>query len=56
MTKSGPFISIIVPVYNVEDYICECINSMLSVDKDLIEIILIDDGSIDDPITYTSLP
>ena len=47
MTKSGPFISIIVPVYNVEDYICECINSMLNVDKDLIEIILIDDGSID---------
>lgn len=47
MTKSAPLISIIVPVYNVEDYICECINSMLSVDQDLIEILLIDDGSID---------
>lgn len=47
MTKSVPVISIIVPVYNVEDYICECINSMVSVDRDLIEIILIDDGSVD---------
>ena len=41
-------ISFIVPVYNVEKYIAECINSILNVEYQNKEIILINDGSTDD--------
>lgn len=42
-----PFFSIIVPVYNVEKYLAECVQSVLSQEFDDYEIILIDDGSTD---------
>lgn len=42
-----PEISIIVPVYNSELLFCRCINSILSQNIRKIEVILIDDGSID---------
>lgn len=41
-------ISFIVPVYNVEKYISQCIDSILSVEYQNKEIILINDGSTDD--------
>lgn len=41
------FFSIIIPVYNVEDYLEECLNSILIQDFDDYEIICIDDGSTD---------
>lgn len=40
-------ISIIVPVYNVETYLDECVNSLLNQTYKNIEIILINDGSTD---------
>ena len=40
-------ISIIVPVYNVKDYLDECINSILCQTHKDIELILIDDGRYD---------
>lgn len=40
-------ISFILPVYNVEDYVAECINSIISQKDFRYEIILIDDGSTD---------
>lgn len=40
-------ISIIVPIYNVKDYIRECIDSILVQDYDNYELILVDDGSTD---------
>lgn len=39
--------SIIVPVYNVEKYLSECINSILNQSYKDFELILIDDGSTD---------
>lgn len=43
MTK----ISVIVPVYNVEKYLCRCIDSILAQDYSNLEIILVNDGSTD---------
>lgn len=40
-------VSIIVPVYNVERYLVECVQSILSQTYDKIEILLVDDGSTD---------
>ena len=40
-------LSIVVPVYNVEKYIRDCIESLLIQTMKDIEIILVDDGSTD---------
>ena len=40
-------ISVIVPIYNAEKYINKCIDSLINQTKKEIEIILINDGSID---------
>lgn len=42
-----PLISVIVPVYNVEEYLDDCIQSILDQNYNNIEIILVDDGSSD---------
>lgn len=47
MDNSKPLISIIVPVYNVEDYLPECIDSILAQTYKNLEIILVNDGSTD---------
>lgn len=40
-------LSIIVPVYNVEEYLKQCIESIIDAYRDGIEVILVDDGSKD---------
>ena len=42
-----PKISVVVPVYNVEKYIRECIDSLLNQSFSDFELILVDDGSTD---------
>ena len=46
-----PLVSIIIPVYNVESYIGQCINSVISQNYSNIEIILVDDCGGDDSVT-----
>ena len=40
-------LSIVVPVYNVEKYLCRCIDSLLNQKIENYEIIIVDDESSD---------
>ena len=42
-----PAISVIIPVYNIESYVCDCVDSILAQDFKDLEIILVDDDSTD---------
>ena len=43
----NPLISVIVPIYKVEKYLCECVDSIINQTYKKLEIILVDDGSPD---------
>lgn len=45
--EKTPAFSIIIPVYNSEDFLCECIDCLLTQSYVDFELILIDDGSTD---------
>ena len=47
---NSDFISIIIPVYNTEKYLSECINSILNQTYENFELLLIDDGSTDESL------
>lgn len=42
-----PFLSVIIPVYKVEKYLGQCVDSVINQNLEDIEIILVDDGSPD---------
>lgn len=45
--SNEPLVSVIVPVYNVEPYLCACLDSVLAQEHKNLDIILVDDGSTD---------
>lgn len=47
MERSQDLISVIVPVYNIKEYLERCVNSILAQTWENLEILLVDDGSDD---------
>ena len=45
--RRAPRLSVVVPVYNVENYLADCLDSVLAQRFDGLEVILVDDGSTD---------
>lgn len=48
--------SVVIPVYNVADYLTTCVDSVLSGDCSDYEIILVDDGSTDNRSVPSAMP
>lgn len=47
MSSDAPLVSIVIPVFNAEAYVAECVRSALRQSYDRTEIICVDDGSTD---------
>lgn len=45
--SDNPLISVVIPVYKVENYLRECLDSVISQTYKNLDIILVDDGSLD---------
>ncbi len=48
--EARPKVSIVVPIYNVEKYLRECIDSIINQTYKNLEIIVVNDGSTDDSL------
>lgn len=47
MNSTTPFFSIIIPMFNTEKYIGECLDSIMMQNFSDYEVIVVDDGSTD---------
>ena len=54
-TQDKPTLSIIVPVFNTEKYVSECIDSIVKQDMSECELLVIDDGSTDNSLKICDL-
>lgn len=43
-----PLVSVVVPVYNIQNYVGKCLESLVNQSYANIEVVVVDDGSIDD--------
>ena len=43
----SPLLSIVIPAYNAQNYLDDCLNSILMQDFEDYQVVIIDDGSID---------
>jgi len=48
MQQSSRWLSILIPAFNTQDYIRECLDSLLVQNLDGVEIVVVNDGSLDD--------
>ena len=48
MMKTNALVSVVVPSYNVEKYLERCIKSLVNQTYTSIEIIIVNDGSLDE--------
>ena len=51
MTHNNPLISVIIPIYNVEEYLAECLESVIRQTYKHIEVLCVIDGSKDNSQT-----
>ena len=49
-----PKVSVIIPVYNVENYLSECLDSVINQSLKELEILCINDGSTDNSLEILS--
>ncbi|EPC9468253.1 glycosyltransferase family 2 protein [Campylobacter lari] len=49
---NNPLITIIIPIYNVAPYLRECLDSVINQTYKDLDIILVDDGSLDMSLEY----
>lgn len=47
MKQDGPLVSVVVPIYNVEKYLEDCLHTVIAQTYKNIEVILVDDGATD---------
>lgn len=50
MSNDAPVISIVIPIYNVEKYLEECLDSIINQEYENLEIICVNDGSTDNSL------
>ena len=50
-----PAVSVVISIYNGEQYLPECLESILAQTLENIEIICVDDASTDATVSYTHL-